>query len=86
MEAVRITQQELLEAIADASRGTAPKDARTVAELVEDTGCSVRAVRVALQKIAAARRLVAHRVQRQDISGRSVQVPAYTVTPAKRKR
>lgn len=86
MEAMRITQQELLEAIADASRGNAPKDARTVAELAEETGRRAERVREALQKFQAQGRLVVHRVERQDISGRLVKTPAYTVLPAKRKK
>lgn len=86
MEAVKITQAELLEAIADASRGTAPKDARTVAELCEETGRRRERVREALQKLNAQGRLIVHRVEREDISGRRMQTPAYTVLPAKRKR
>ena len=83
---IQITQAELLEAIADASRGTAPTEARTVAELVEETGRGVAAIRRALQGLARQGRLGVHRVQRTDITGRPATLPAYTVTPAKRKK
>ena len=86
METVKITERELLDAIALASRGDAPEDARTVAELCEETGRRGEAVRQALRKLQAQGRLVLHHREARNIAGRRVSLPAYTVLPAKRKK
>lgn len=82
MDAVRITAAELLDALAAALPGEGPANARTVQEIIRDTGLSPGRVRIALQSMQAAGRLELHRVTRPGIDGRAARVPAYTIRPA----
>lgn len=81
VESVAITQAELLDALLTATQGAGPDDARTVQELVAESGLPAARVRQALQRLNAAGRLQPHRVRRPDLSGREQWVPAYTVRP-----
>jgi hypothetical protein len=77
---MRITEAELLEALATAS--TAPEDARTAQEMAEAAGIDVRRVWKALKALQAQGRLVTHRVARPALGGRTMLVPGYTIAPA----
>ena len=81
---MKISEAELLDALASASRGVGPEDARTVAEIREDTGFSREKVMAALHASRKAGRLVLHHVERVGIDGRRARVPAYTITPLDR--
>jgi predicted transcriptional regulator len=83
---IDITESEVFDAIAEASRGSAPKDARTADELSQAIGCSSSAIHKALKALHRAGRLQVHHVARTRIDGRRCSSPAYTVTPAKRKK
>jgi hypothetical protein len=76
---VKITQQELLDALATAS--AEPEDARTINELCAEHGLNAKQMREALHAIAAQQRLGVHRVTRIALDGRRGQVPAYTILP-----
>jgi hypothetical protein len=90
MTAIRITEAEIIDALASAAAGAMPDDAQTVQDLIATTGYSGERVRMALHAMRAQGRLVVHRVARAGIDGRAAKVPAYTIlpapTPAKRKR
>lgn len=78
----RVTESDLLDALAAAASGDGPDDARTAQEMADDAGISVPRVRRALQQLARAGRLESHRVRRPDLSGRVQLLPAYTIRPA----
>jgi hypothetical protein len=82
---LRITQTEILDALALAAPGNASKDARTVKELSEETGMRRQQVCEALARLKLDGRLKLHRVQRERIDGFSRHVPAYTILPAKKR-
>jgi hypothetical protein len=84
MASIEITESEVFAALEIA--GTAPKDARTVEQLVAKTGRRHEAVRAALRRINAQGRLVVHHTASRDIAGRNCTIPAYTITSAKRKK
>lgn len=86
MAPIVITESEVLDAIAHASRGSAPADARTVDELVQATGRPVSAIRRGLKALHLQGRLGIHQVDRTRIDGRRCLSPAYTVLPAKRRK
>lgn len=79
--AVSITESELMEALAAATRGSQPDDARTMLELRAISGVSEKRVRATLVELNAAGRLRVHRVRRTALDGRSAIVPAYTILP-----
>lgn len=79
---VRITETELLEALAEATKG-GPDDARTTMELVEQTGQTRTTVTEALRALHRQGRLVVHQVKRQGFDGKYRPVSAYTILPAK---
>lgn len=81
MASVRVTEADLLDALAAATSGEGPEGARTVVEIVEETGIHINRVRAALKAMQVAGRLQVHRARRADMSGRVQTVPAYTVTP-----
>ena len=82
---VRITEAEILNALAAAASGNAPSEAKTMTELQDETGVSPLKVQRALKEYQKQGRLAAHRVQRAAIDGTLRWVPAYTILPAKRK-
>ncbi len=82
----KITEAELLEALAEATTGDGPEDARTLLELVGDTGFSPNRVRAALRACHTAGRLVVHYVCRRNIIGQRARVPAYTINAAKKRK
>ncbi len=82
----RITEAELLDALAEATAGNGPDDARTLHELMGETGIPRDRMLSALRLCRAKGRLVVHSVWRESILGRRVRVPAYTITATKRKR
>lgn len=84
--ATQVTEADLLDALAEATRGEGPDDARTVAELSDEAGISVKRVRAALVTLKKAGRLHAHVVVREALDGRAAKVPAYTILPAKKLR
>lgn len=84
---VRITEAEIREALAvERSGRAAPKDARTVQELVELTGRARTQVTAALRRLKRAGRLVVHQVHRPRLDDQVQLVPAYTLKPEPRKK
>lgn len=82
--APRVTESELLDALAKAAGGSAPEDARTMQELADAAGCSRRKVQDTLRMFQTQGRLRVHRVRRTRLDGVVQPVPAYTILPAKR--
>ncbi len=80
----RITESELLDALAEATAGTGPEDARTLNDLIADTGFARERLLAALRACHTAGRLVVHQVYRESILGRRSRVPAYTIAPARK--
>lgn len=78
-ETITVTKNELLEALAEAAKGSSPKEAKTVQELSEETKLGIPIIRKALQAYARAGRLSVYRVQRTGISGVAGWVPAYLI-------
>lgn len=76
---IAITQNELLEAVA-ASITTGPEDARTIQEIMQETGLSRERVRQALMQYNREGRLQSHPVVRRAIDGHFRKVPGYIVT------
>jgi DNA-binding transcriptional regulator PaaX len=79
-----ITTDEILDALVTAS--TAPEDARTMAEIKQETGIGEKRLRRALVSIRDEGRLQVHHVVRRDLSGKPQKVPAYTIAPRKRAK
>ena len=79
MATERITEAELLETLAQHLRGTTPDEARTVNEIMGDTGWGKVKVTRVLQKLQAQNRLVPHRVYRTAIDGTMRPSTAYTM-------
>lgn len=80
-----LTEAEALDAIAATFKGTSPKQAKTVKEMMKEMRLSEESVRTALGHLAMQGRLEVHQVRRPDLSGRINQRPAYVVLPKKRK-
>lgn len=83
MVPVKITQQELLDALATAN--VAPSEARTVAELVALTGWNKKRIWDAIGKLAMQDRIMSYQVSRPAIDGSNRMSPAYAILPAKHK-
>jgi hypothetical protein len=77
----RVTEQELLAALAEAIKGTAPEDARTVHQLAAAAGVPTSRIVKTLNALNAEGRVRAHRVPHVAIDGRHTTVPAYTILP-----
>lgn len=75
-----ITQNELLEALAQAN--AAPAEARTVTELATISNMTKDRVKDAIGKLAMQDRIEVHMVPKRSIDGRNVRVPAYAIKPA----
>lgn len=88
MASIQITESEILDALAASSATPAPKEYRTLTEIVKATKGVVgeRTVRKALQQYHADGRLVTMRVAHQGIDGRRSSIPAYAILPVKQKR
>jgi hypothetical protein len=86
MSGVRITEAELLDALAEANVGDGPEDARTLNELIAEHGIARDRMLAALHVCRSQGRLVVHQVSRETLLGRRTRVPAYTILPAKKKR
>ena len=87
MATERITEAELVEALAQAVQGASPEDARTSRELMQEFGLSQHALDNALNILHSENRLVAHRIRRPARDGVMRPTVAYTILPAsKRKR
>lgn len=82
---VRITEAELFAAIAEASSGKDPADAKTTTEIAEETGQCRTYVVEALRALHKQGRLVAHHVKRAGYDGKMRPVSAFTILPATRK-
>ena len=78
----RITESELLDALTLATAGAGPAEARTCAEIVEETGIALGRVRKALKEAKRAGRLNIHSVSREALNGSRIFVAGYTITPA----
>lgn len=74
-----VTTEELLAALVDES--SAPENARTTVEIMEETGLCRKTVTQALRRIHREGRLVAHQVKRTSFDGKTRPVSAYTVLP-----
>ena len=86
MARLAITEQELIAALAEAARGSAPEDARTPAQFAASANVPLSRVMKTLRALHAQGRVVSHRIPHTGIDGRSMMVPAYTILPAKAKR
>ncbi len=85
---MKITQAELLDALAAATPGKGPDDARTTSELLDEaraSGANVGrdALLDALHAIRKEGRLVVHSVVRESLLGKPTRVPAYTILAKK---
>jgi hypothetical protein len=85
MAPIEITESEILAAIAAEARGNGPKEAKTGPEIRDALSIGEKRFRRAFRQLKREGRLVVHQVMRESIDGRPVMVPAYTITPAKRK-
>lgn len=83
---LRITEAELLDALAVAARGNAPENARTVPELAEETGMHQNRIRKALHAFKLAGRLLVHPIYREALDGRRAKTTGYTIAPAPKSR
>lgn len=80
-----VTEAELLEALAAAVKGTAPKDAKTAQEIADNAGVGIKRARRALTLLKQQGRLAIHSVTREALDGRQCRIAGYTIT-AKPKR
>lgn len=80
-----ITTAELLDALARATAGDGPDDAKTLSEWSDATGISPLRLKRAFHELQRQDRLLAHRVRRARMDGLMTLVPAYTILPAKKK-
>lgn len=85
MAVMRITDAEILDAIAEATRGEGPEEAQTVPEMARATGVTRDRVRDALALFKVQGRLGIHKVRREALDGRNALVVAYTVAPTRAK-
>jgi hypothetical protein len=81
-----ISESELLDALAAATREDAPEHARTANELAAESGICIKRVRAALAVVKAQGRLNIYTVSREALDGRLSRVAGYTITPAKKGR
>jgi hypothetical protein len=82
--AVKVTETEILEALAAAMEQKGPEGARTMAELQQATGQTAGKITVGLKSLQAQGRLRVHRTFRMAIDGTRRISPAYEVLPAKK--
>ena len=82
---IRVTENELLAALADA-RPDAPPDAMTSGEIAKHLGLQRTAVKQRLQRLHREGRLVIWKTRRVDMSGREQVVPAYTIKSEKKRK
>lgn len=78
---VRVSEQDLLDALAASIQGHAPADAKTTSELVDETGIARTTLVEALRALHKQGRLVPHQVKRMGFDGKLKPVPAYTILP-----
>jgi hypothetical protein len=86
MAAIAITEDEVLEALAIAAPGRAPENARTTEELALAAGVSHDVVNSRIRALSREGRVMVHTVYRENVVGKRIQKPAYTILPAKKKR
>lgn len=79
---MNITQEALLDALAQAAAGNAPEDARTVTELHITTGRDERIIRDGLRLLKEQGRLRAFKVKRVALDDVPRWTTAYLVTSA----
>lgn len=78
---ISISESELIAALAS-SVDSVPEDAKTPHEIADANGWAHSQVMKALRKLHAQGRLQHHRVPREGIDGRRIQVAAYTIKAA----
>lgn len=78
---IQITESEVQEALAAAITGNAPHEARTLREIVADTGLGQRAVINALRWFQSRGRLQVYSVHRPALDGAMRTAPAYVIRP-----
>jgi transcription initiation factor IIE alpha subunit len=78
---VKITEQELIDALALAVGNRGPEEAQTQEEIARASGINVKRVRDAMRGLQAQGRLVVHRVMRPRLDGVLVPVTAFTIRP-----
>lgn len=83
---LRITQDEILATLAEATSGKGPGNAKTTTELQEEMGICRTYVVAALRELHKQGRLVPHQVRRAGYDGKLRPVTAFTILPAKKKR
>ncbi len=86
MASVKISEADILDAIAAAVGGSAPADARTTDELCAEFHCGPERMRRYLRLMHAAGRLVVHRIARRTFNGTMGLSTAYTVLPVKKAK
>lgn len=82
---LRITETEMIDALARAVRTGGPEEARTTTELQMSTGLALGRLKKALRVLYAEGRLVTHEVLRISYDGRPRPVPAYTILAKAKK-
>lgn len=78
---VKITTDDLLEALQDALSKPSDGEASTVSDIMDATGRSSALVRKSLQVLAREGRLEVVQVRRPSLDGRLVPVPGYRIKP-----
>ena len=81
---VKITEAELLDALAVWAVAASPDEAKTAGELADDAGVTIKAARIALMALKKQGRLVVHTVTREALDGRRCRIAGYTITPTKK--
>lgn len=84
MASMKISEGELLDALARATTGEGPDDAKTLNEWSAAFGISPLRMKRAFHVLHSEGRLLAHRVRRPRMDGLMTLVSAYTILPAKR--
>lgn len=82
---VEITTAEILDALAVSRRPNDPEGAKTIQELMRETGFEKTKVTSGVRRLWLRGRVVVHQVLRAGMDGKMRPVPAYTILPAKRK-
>ena len=86
MARLTITESELIDALASATKSEAPEDARTAHQLARAAGVPESRIMKTLRVLNEEGRVVPHRVPHIALDGRRTTVPAYTILPAKKAK
>jgi Asp/Glu/hydantoin racemase len=78
---MKVTQDDLLDALRDALAKPVNGDGTTAGEMADAIGRPVAVIRKALRAVASEGRLEVVMVTRSDLTGRQQTVPAYRIKP-----